>query len=71
MACPNCGYCPACGRARTTPYYPWMYPNTWWGTSSPPYVNYSGTVYDVNHPGTITWNITSGDEEPPDAGVVV
>lgn len=39
--CPNCGYCPICGRPKPnpiTPYYPWHpYPTSpiiWCGTAS-------------------------------------
>ena len=71
MTCPNCGYCPACGRARVQPYNPWLYQNYWWGSTSTPYINYSGTLVDVSSPGSITWNVTPGEEEPPDAGVIV
>lgn len=38
--CPNCGYCPTCGRAnndtniyiRPYPYYPWAQTYVTWGT---------------------------------------
>lgn len=36
--CPNCGYCPTCGRSnnniyiRPYPYYPWAQPYVTWGT---------------------------------------
>jgi len=44
-SCPNCGYCPHCGRSNnpypyTYPYYP-SYPNEWWQT---PYRIY----WDIN-----------------------
>jgi hypothetical protein len=32
--CPNCGYCPCCGRSRfAQPQYPWTQPYITWGTS--------------------------------------
>lgn len=44
--CPNCGYCPTCGRTSTPSYpvYPWVYP-TWVG----PY----------RFLPNITWTVTS------------
>lgn len=45
--CPNCGYCPTCGRARVSwgPYW-WNSPTTWWWS------NTSGTATSGNY--TIT-----------------
>lgn len=45
--CPRCGYCPACGRANATPYWPWgrypvttpIYPGTVPMYPIPQYVN--------------------------------
>ena len=48
-ACPNCGYCPHCGRSNLSPMHPWpIYP--WWGII-PPYPN----------PYTFTWRANSGN----------
>lgn len=42
--CPNCGYCPACGRSDqpVIPWWPMPYYGPWWGiyppsTTVPPY----------------------------------
>ena len=63
MTCPNCGYCPACGRARTYPYtYP-VYPNPWWNTSYGSTYSPSGTLNDISHIN-ISWNHAQDDDDP-------
>lgn len=54
--CPNCGYCPHCGRSaqpyRTLPVYPWPgYYGGWWQIPS----------YPVTYPGGSTWT-TAGNQ---------
>lgn len=40
MTCPNCGYCPHCGRQNLMPYNPWpqppYYPQPIWISTVPP-----------------------------------
>jgi len=45
--CPNCGYCPHCGRSNTTPYNPWPY-------NPYPYTGPYYTVGDYPNVGTAT-----------------
>lgn len=54
--CPNCGYCPTCGRANAR--YPWTYPvpySPWWT------ITYPGTGgQTVTYPMTTWTSGTSG-----------
>ena len=45
--CPNCGYCPHCGRGGQQ-FYPYPEPWPWWRPTSPPY------------PWRVTWSNESG-----------
>ena len=65
--CPNCGYCPSCGRANIPAAPPWS-PNTipWY-----PVFPYSPYIYPYDGSGTfvdtpkISWTITlSGSTDP-------
>lgn len=49
--CPNCGYCPHCGRSRqyTYPYYPYQYP---------PYTYTGGTIQSSQT------TVSSNDSKP-------
>jgi len=44
--CPNCGYCPHCGRGNTTqpPHYLPYYP-PYWGIGTPSWYVKSGTIF--------------------------
>lgn len=49
MSCPNCGYCPSCGRGvQTAPYMPWYVgiPSYWHGNGPAPVI---GTTTGTAH----------------------
>ena len=66
--CPNCGYCPHCGRGRQlapTYPYPW-YPGGWWGIYQPTwttggFVVPQGTSTFATNPNTASITVMSND----------
>jgi hypothetical protein len=57
--CPNCGYCPTCGRSNTPPQADWTYrPTPTWPYWQPFYVTWGDT--STAAPPPITYTTTIG-----------
>ena len=71
-SCPNCGYCPHCGRANVYPsFQPYWGPNTapWYPSYPPTWIIYgSGTV---SGSGTITNVVSSNTTDSTSSGFIL
>jgi hypothetical protein len=65
--CPNCGYCPTCGRSDTLPFYPrpWVMPPAypWGGIDLQPWTVSPPVIYKYDGPGPHVTITTAGSTD--------